>query len=155
MRRLSLALLVGLIIGCRPEGGPMDATRLRDFAARYTAAWASQDAARVASFFEENGSLSINRDAPAIGRKAITASAQRFMTAFPDLVVRMDTLEVEGDRIVYRWTLTGTNNGPGGTGRPVHISGYEEWSIGAGGLVAQSLGHFDEADYRRQVQSTR
>ena len=155
MRRLSLALLVGLIIGCHPEGGPMDATRLRDFAARYTAAWGSQDAARVASFFEENGSLSINRDAPAIGRKAITASAQRFMTAFPDLVVRMDTLEVEGDRIVYRWTLTGTNNGPGGTGRPVRISGYEEWSIGADGLVAQSLGHFDEADYRRQVQSTR
>jgi predicted ester cyclase len=77
------------------------------------------------------------------------------MTAFPDLVVRMDTLEVEGDRIVYRWTLTGTNNGPGGTGRPVRISGYEEWSIGADGLVAQSLGHFDEADYRRQVQSTR
>ena len=155
MRRLSLALLVSLIIGCRPAAGPMDAARLRDFAARYTAAWGSQDAARVASFFEENGSLSINRDAPAIGRKAIAASAQRFMTAFPDLVVRMDTLEVEGDRIVYRWTLTGTNNGPGGTGRPVRISGYEEWSIGADGLVAQSLGHFDEADYRRQVQSTR
>jgi len=155
MRRLSLALLVSLIIGCRPAAGPMDAARLRDFAAGYTAAWGSQDAARVASFFEENGSLTINRDAPAIGRKAITASAQRFMTAFPDLVVRMDTLEVEGDRIVYRWTLTGTNNGPGGTGRPVRISGYEEWSIGADGLVAQSLGHFDEADYRRQVQSTR
>src|SRR5678815_4377973 len=107
MRRLSLALLVSLIIGCRPAAGPMDAARLRDFAAGYTAAWGSQDAARVASFFEENGSLTINRDAPAIGRKAITASAQRFMTAFPDLVVRMDTLEVEGDRIVYRWTLTG------------------------------------------------
>ena len=133
----------------------MDADRLRDLATRYTAAWSRHDAARVASFFAENGSLTINRDAPAIGRKAIAASAQGFLTAFPDLVVRMDPLEMAGDRIFYRWTLTGTNNGPGGTGRPVRISGYEEWSIGADGLIAQSLGHFDEADYRRQVLSKR
>ena len=133
----------------------MDASRLRELATRYTAAWGSQDAARVASFFEDTGSLTINRGTAAVGRAAIAASAQGFMTAFPDLLVRMDTLEVEGDRIVYRWTLTGTNNGPGGTGRPVRMSGYEEWSIGAHGLIAQSLGHFDEAEYRRQVQSIR
>ena len=80
----------------------MDASRLRDFATRYTGAWCSQDAASVASFFAENGSLTINRGTPAVGREAITASAQGFMTAFPDLMVRMDTLEVDGDRVTYR-----------------------------------------------------
>ena len=129
----------------------MDASRLDDFAARYTAAWCSQDAARVASFFGEQGSLKINDGTPAVGRAAITTSAQGFMTAFPDMVVRMDRLVVNGAGVEYHWTLTGTNTGPGGTGRFVSISGHEEWRFGADGLIAESLGHFDAADYQRQL----
>ena len=75
-------------------------------------------------------SLKINDAAPAVGRTAITAAAQDFMTAFPDMVVAMDRVGVEGDLVVYRWTLTGTNTGPGGTGKAVRLSGYEEWTIG-------------------------
>jgi len=37
----------------------MDAERLLDFGARYTAAWCSQQAASVAAFFSESGSLSM------------------------------------------------------------------------------------------------
>ena len=48
-----------------------------------------------------------------MGRTAIIGAAQGFMTAFPDLVVAMDGVELHGDRAVYRWTLTGTNTGPG------------------------------------------
>jgi hypothetical protein len=48
------------------------------------------------------------------------------MTAFPDLKVIMDDISAERDRTVYRWTLDGTNTGPGGTGAHVRISGYEE-----------------------------
>ncbi len=33
----------------------------------------------------------------------------------------------------------------------MRISGYEEWTIGPDGLVADSKGHFDEADYNRQL----
>jgi hypothetical protein len=51
-------------------------SRLNQFATRYTAAWCSQHAASVASFFAEQGSLKINDGAPAIGRDAITSSAQ-------------------------------------------------------------------------------
>lgn len=127
--------------------------KLREFATNYTAAWCSQDAARVAAFFAENGSLKINEGAPSIGRTAIARAAQVFMTAFPDMVVKMDELSLDGGRIVYRWTLTGTNTGPGGTGKAVRISGYEEWTIGAGGLIAASKGHFDEAEYQRQLKA--
>jgi hypothetical protein len=74
------------------------------------------------------------------------------MTAFPVLVLTMDDVRIEGDRAVYHWTFAGTNTGPGGTGHRVLFSGFEEWEIGADGLIAGSLGHFDEADYRRQLE---
>ena len=131
----------------------MDTTQLNAFGTRYAAAWCSQNAASVASFFAEDGSLEINDGAPAIGRAAITAAAQGFMTAFPDMVVTMDGVDHDGDRAVFHWTLIGTNTGPGGSGRPVRISGYEEWTIGPDGLVAASKGHFNEADYNRQLSA--
>lgn len=124
---------------------------LLTFAQRYTAAWCSQKAASVASFFSPQGSLQVNDGAPAVGRAAITATAQSFMTAFPDLQVLMDEVSGGGERAIYRWTLLGTNNGPGGTGARVHISGYEEWLFGPDGLIAESLGHFDAAEYARQL----
>jgi ketosteroid isomerase-like protein len=129
-----------------------NAAKLKEFASRYTAAWCSQDAASVASFFTENGSLKINDGKPSVGRAAITAAAQGFMTAFPDMIVSMDDLSLERGHFIYRWTLTGTNTGPGGTGKAVRISGYEEWRIGADGLIADSKGHFDEAEYQRQLK---
>lgn len=128
----------------------MDPAKLHEFATRYTAAWCSQNAPSVAAFFAEGGSLKINDGSPSVGRTAITAAAQGFMTAFPDLVV---SLGVDGERITYHWTLTGTNTGPGGTGNPVRISGYEEWRIGADGIIAESRGHFDEVEYQRQLKT--
>jgi len=129
----------------------MNPAKLQEFAARYTAAWCSQNAASVAEFFTENGSLTINYGAPAIGRPAITAAAQGFMTAFPDMIVTMDGVSMGAWDACYRWTLSGTNTGPGGTGRTVRISGFEQWTLSADGLIAKSGGHFDEADYQRQL----
>ena len=130
----------------------MDAANLQEFGKKYTAAWCSQNAASVAEHFGEGGSLQINNGAPAVGRTAIAAAAQGFMTAFPDMVVTMDRVGVEGDQAIYRWTLTGTNTGSGGTGKAVRISGFEEWTFGADGLIATSRGHFDEVEYQRQLK---
>jgi N-acyl-D-aspartate/D-glutamate deacylase len=127
------------------------AQHMNQFAERYTAAWCSQDPARVAHFFAESATLTINGGAPNAGRAGITEAARSFMTAFPDMVVEMDGLDRQGQGYIYRWTLIGTNTGPGGTGRKVRISGYEEWTIGADGLIAKSLGHYDEADWDRQL----
>jgi hypothetical protein len=55
--------------------------------------------------------------------------------------------------MLYRWTLVGSNIGPGGTGRPLRISGFEEWRMGVDGLIAESKGHFDAAEYRRQLDA--
>jgi predicted ester cyclase len=129
-----------------------EATKLRDFAQRYTAAWCSQDSASVAAFYSPDSSLSINDGPPAIGQRAITEAVQAFMSAFPDLQVLMDDILMQGDRAVYHWTLIGTNSGPGGTGHRVRIGGFEVWKIGEDGLIAESQGHFDSAAYQRQLE---
>ena len=130
----------------------MDTAQLRTFGTKYTAAWCSHEAVRVAALYAENGSLTINEGTPSVGRTAITAAAQGFMTTFPDMVVAMDDVSHKEGHAAYRWTLTGTNTGPGGTGKAVRISGYEEWTFGRDGLIAESKGHFDEAEYRRQLR---
>ena len=42
-----------------------------------------------------------------------------------------------------------------GTGNPVRISGYEEWTLNSEELIAESKGHFDEAEYQRQLNAPR
>ncbi|MFC1796702.1 DUF308 domain-containing protein [Pseudomonadota bacterium] len=86
------------------------------------------------------------------GREAITAVAQGFMTAFPDMELVMDKLDMQPEQLVYHWTFIGTNTGPGGTGNAVRFSGYEEWTIGEDGLITRSLGHFDNDEYQRQLE---
>jgi len=44
--------------------------------------------------------------------------------------------------------LLGTNSGPGNA---VRIRGFEQWTIGEDGLIAKSLGHYDQAEYDRQL----
>ena len=106
----------------------------------------------MAENYATDGSLTINDGAPSVGRAAITEAARSFMVAFPDMQVLMDDLVVHGDNAQYSWMLVGTNTGPGGTGRRVKINGFEEWTIGDDGLIAASLGHYDQAEYDRQVE---
>ena len=124
---------------------------LDDFARRYTAAWCGGDPAGVAAFYAPDGSLTINGGTPSVGTAGITEAARGFMEAFPDMQVLMDGIRIGDDAVEYHWTLVGTNTGPGGTGNRVRISGHEEWTFGDDGLVAESQGHYDAAEYDRQV----
>jgi hypothetical protein len=163
--------------------GIMTSDELTKFAQRYAKAWCVQNPKSVAAFFAENGSLSVNDGPPAVGRAAIAEEARGFRRTFPDMVVTMDDVSRDSDGTKFHWTLTGTNTGPGGTGKRVRISGYELWKIDNeaggsratstggpgsrpgrsavgeqggesinGGLIAESKGHFDSADYERQLK---
>lgn len=127
-------------------------TDLTSFATRYAAAWSSQSSAQLAAFYADNGSLIVNGGPPSIGRAAIAAKAQSFMTAFPDMVVKLQRMDRSGGHPVFRWIWTGTNTGPGGTGKSVRMTGYEEWTMDADGLIEKSDGHYDEAEYQRQLK---
>lgn len=130
---------------------PVSSPGLTEFANRYGEAWSSQDPEQLASFYAEDGSLNVNSGEPAVGRVAIAVMAGAFMEAFPDMVVRPDRVEQTGSRVTFHWIWTGTNTGPGGTGRSVRISGCEVWTLNADGLIQASDGHYDEAEYQRQV----
>lgn len=152
LRGIVIASMLLISSACSTSAAKMRFDKVHEFATDYTAAWCSQQPWRVAEHFAEDGSLKINDGAPSVGREAIKNSAQGFMTAFPDMVVKMDSLKVNGDHAVYHWTLTGTNTGPNGTNKSVRIHGYEEWTLAPSGLIQTSLGHYDQAEYDRQLR---
>jgi uncharacterized protein (TIGR02246 family) len=144
------SILIGPL-GCQYRQSELDMTDLNEFGTRYAAAWSSQDPALLASFYAADGSLTVNDGEPAIGREAITRTAGEFMAGFPDMVVRMEALSVRDGRVIFHWQWAGTNTGPGGTGQSVDLRGHEEWTMNEAGEIVASLGHFDEAEYARQV----
>jgi len=149
LRRLVVA--AGLIALAACAGEPPGPADLDDFAGRYADAWSSRDPGRLAAFYAEDGSLIVNGTAHD-GRVAIRETAAAFMEAFPDMRVEMDSVVDRGDgHAVFYWTWTGTNTGPGGTGRSVNLQGYEEWTFAADDALSVSDGHYDQAQYELQV----
>ena len=123
----------------------MTSDELNDFAGRYAKAWCSQSPQSVAAFFAENASLTVNGGPPT----PVLEVARGFMRDFLNMTVTFDKLEARGDRTAFHWTLTGTFSG---TGHHVQISGYELWKINSVGVIAESSGHFDAAEYARQLK---
>jgi nuclear transport factor 2 (NTF2) superfamily protein len=123
-----------------------DRRPIEQLARNYTEAWCSRDPARVAAHYVPAGTIAINGGEAA----GIEEVAQGFIAAFPDIEVFMDDLFLRDDGVVeYRWTFTGTS---AETGRTVRIAGFEEWTIAENGLIARSLGHFDQDEYDRQLR---
>lgn len=127
---------------------PADGRDVREFARAYTDAWCSHDPARVAAHYAPGGTIAINGGAPT----EMAEVARSFMTAFPDARLLMDDVVVRDGATEFHWTFVGTNTGPGGTGKQVLFSGFEEWTFGEDGLVATAQGHFDQAEYDRQLE---
>jgi len=144
-------VLLATLAACNPKEKPVSADDRTSFATRYAAAWSGKDPVKFGEFYDENGSLIVNGSA-SVGRAAIVETARSYMAAFPDMLVRLDSLRVEREATVFHWTWTGTNTGPGGTGKAVHLSGYERWTFGANGLIMRSDGRFDDAEYQRQLK---
>jgi uncharacterized protein (TIGR02246 family) len=125
----------------------VDEDLVRKFAERYTAAWCSGEPAQVAQHYAPGGSLVINNGTPSVGRAEITAAAKSFMDTFPDLQVLLDDIRRGTDAIEYHWTLVGTHVQ---TGNHVRVRGYELWEL-ADDAIQKSDGHFDQAEYDKQV----
>lgn len=126
----------------------LDQARIREFARSYTRAWCSHDPTRVAAHFVTGGTIAINGG----DATEVTEVARSFIDAFPDIQVLMDDVVFNDETVEYHWTFTGTNTGPGGTGRAVRITGFEEWTFGDDGLVAVSRGNYDQDEYDRQLE---
>ena len=130
---------------------PVSQVEAKGRAMAYTEAWCSHVPEAVASFYAEDGRITINGAEPSNGRGEVAEMARWFIAAFPDIIVHMDDIRSSGTHAVYRWTLEGHNTGPGGTGNYVKVSGWEYWNYNEDGLIAESFGHFDAEDYERQL----
>lgn len=126
----------------------LDQSLVRDFARSYAAAWCSHDPASVARHFAPGGTIAVNDGQPT----EVAEVARSFMAAFPDIQVLVDDVIFNDETVEFHWTFTGTNSGPGGTGKWVRIRGFEDWTFGADGLVARSEGHYDQDEYDRQLE---
>jgi hypothetical protein len=122
------------------------------FAQGYAQVWGSKRPEFVAMFFEDDGVLQVNDGEPAIGRNAISKVAQSFMTKFPDMNVRFDSLVHKTNGIEFHWTLTGTDADPDGKNHKVKFSGFELWTMGDENLIKDSKGTFSSEEYNRQLE---
>ena len=146
-------LIVTLLPACQAERASPPEPDLTAFATGYAAAWSGGDPAPLASFYAGDGTLKVNDGEPSVGREAITETARGYMTAFPDMVVRLVELRETGDTVEFHWHWTGTHTGPGGTGSAVDLRGYEVWTLDENGLILVSLGRFDADEYQRQLEA--
>jgi uncharacterized protein (TIGR02246 family) len=147
----AVVLFIATLMACASKEKLVTTPDHANFAARYAAAWSGRDPVAFGAFYETDGALVVN-GAASTGRDAIVETARSYMAAFPDMVVRLDSLREEAGATVFHWTWTGTNTGPGGTGRAVHLNGFERWTFGTHGLLLKSDGHFDDAEYQRQLK---
>jgi hypothetical protein len=121
-----------------------DPKQIEQLARSYTEAWCSPRA--WAGHYVPGGMITINDGDAA----RIAEVAEAFIAAFPDIEVFMDDLVLREDgSIEYCWTFTGTS---AETGKSVRVPGFEEWTIAPDGLIAESRGHYDQAEYDRQVE---
>lgn len=129
---------------------PFDADDLARVAQGYTDAWNAHAPEAVASFYAEDGQITINRGEPWRRRAGLAEMATGFLTEFPDLKLTCDLIRSNGEgRALYAWTLEGHH---ARTGNFVRAGGWEEWELDQDLKVKISLGWFDAADYQRQVE---
>ena len=73
------------------------------------------------------------------GRDALRQIVESYRTAFPDLIATVEDVLAEGDKVVIRWTSTGTHRGPLGTvpatGKRVSVRAMAITRIAGGQLV--------------------
>ena len=147
----AILMTLSLIIGCKSNKSDLD--KMIEFGQKYTDAWNSKVPEKMASFYAEDGTLTVNNGTPAVGREQLAQTAKSYMDAFPDLELTMDSLIKENETYRYYWTFKGTNTGPNGTGNEVDFSGYEEWTINDQGLVQKSIGKYNADEYTSQLNS--
>ncbi|WP_396175805.1 YybH family protein [Flavobacterium sp.] len=148
-----IAIILAMITGCK--SGNTEYDKMVQFGQKYTDAWNSKQPETMASFYADDGMLTVNNGKPAVGRRQLAETAQSYMEAFPDIELTMDSLTVGNGTYRYYWTFKGTNTGPGGTGNKVDFSGFEEWTMNDQGLVQKSIGTYDAEYYQRQLEGNK
>jgi len=75
------------------------------------------------------------------GPESVTQAVTMYRTAFPDIRVKVEDFIAEGDKVVARYTITGTHQGDlmgiAPTGKPIMMSGISIHRIADGKIVEE------------------
>jgi steroid delta-isomerase-like uncharacterized protein len=116
--------------------------------------WNKKNAALVGEVFAPDVSIE-TPDGVLTGLQGASLLLQTYATAFPDFRCSIDELLAEGDRVVLRWSFTGTHQGPlpdlAATGKHVNVPrGIAIFRIAAG-KVNQGLMTWDKYALLQQL----
>lgn len=88
------------------------------------------------------------------GRDAFRAQWRKWQAAFPDLHFEVEDVIAEGNKVLTRWTLTGTHEGEfmdiPATGRAIRVSGMS-FDIIEDGMIAEGFDGWDALGLRQQL----
>lgn len=110
----------------------------------------------VPEFFTEDLVLHIGRASPdlAIGIEGFKERVNMALRAFPDIQITVDDEIAAGEKVVVRWTVTGTHQGEFGdippTGEAVTRAGVAIYRL-VDGKIAENWLFADDLDFMRQL----
>jgi steroid delta-isomerase-like uncharacterized protein len=88
------------------------------------------------------------------GTAGVKQMVTMYRSAFPDMRITIEDLVAEGDKVVARWSATGTHRGElmgiPATGKRVTVTGIEINRI-AGGKIAEHWEIFDQLSMMQQL----
>ena len=88
------------------------------------------------------------------GREAFRAQWRKWRSAFPDIHFAVDDVIAEGDKVLTRWTLTGTHRGEfmgiPATGRRIAVTGMS-LDLLANGQIMSGFDSWDALGLHRQL----
>jgi steroid delta-isomerase-like uncharacterized protein len=85
----------------------------REVVEQWAAAYNARDASAAADLYvEDASSWQLAAGDPVVGRDAIRAGLGAFFAAFPDSVIRTESLFEAGDAAAWTWIASGTWRGP-------------------------------------------
>ena len=117
--------------------------------------WNRGDTSRATEFVADDVAVHAPPFPDGVGIDALTGVAGAFRAALPDLVVEVDVIAAEGDRVMHHFILTGTHSGAPllgaeASGHRLSTSGMTMFRV-TGGRIAASEGLFDAAGLMGQL----
>jgi steroid delta-isomerase-like uncharacterized protein len=93
-------------------------------------------------------------DRTCFGRDELVAYFEETFAALPDLRVEVLALAEDGDDVIVRWRLTGTQQGRiqgiDGTGRAITLDGVDHFTL-EGGKIVKNFVVYDQMQWARDI----
>jgi steroid delta-isomerase-like uncharacterized protein len=154
-----ILLSLCFILSCQQEGANKEAEEdMKALSNRALKIWSEGNYALLDELYSPEivrHEVNINEDI--VGTKEYKDNVTLVRTAYPDFNVTSDEVFVKDDRVVLRWTVTGTNTGPFGdqpaTGKRIQFSGVNINRVIDGKIVEEWV-YFNLAAELKQLGYT-